>query len=164
MSRIWWPGAPEVPMGSPLNRILHAGPWPRLRLESAAMPSRSRAGARPPLSSAARAALADVARGYSSLEFDLDSGKRGERGAGVERWLTRLTGAEAALAVNNGAAALLVTLSALAAGRAVLVSRGELVEIGGSFRIPEILEQSGAALIEVGTPNRTHLRPDDGAH
>ncbi len=113
---------------------------------------------RAPLSSAARAALDDVARGYSSLEFDLDSGKRGERGAGVERWLTRLTGAEAALAVNNGAAALLVTLSALAAGRAVLVSRGELVEIGGSFRIPEILEKSGAALIEVGTTNRTHLR------
>jgi L-seryl-tRNA(Ser) seleniumtransferase len=113
---------------------------------------------RAPLSAAARAALDEVARGYSSLEFDLDTGKRGERGAGVERWLTRLTGAEAALAVNNGAAALLVTLSALAAGREVVVSRGELVEIGGSFRIPEIMEKSGAVLVEVGTTNRTHLR------
>jgi L-seryl-tRNA(Ser) seleniumtransferase len=113
---------------------------------------------RAPLSAAARAALEQVARGYSSLEFDLATGRRGERGAGVERWLTRLTGAEAALVVNNGAAAVLVTLSALAAGREVLVSRGELVEIGGSFRIPEILEKSGARLVEVGTTNRTHLR------
>ncbi len=113
---------------------------------------------RAPLSAAARAALDQVARGYSSLEFDLEHGRRGERGVGVERWLQRLTGAEAALAVNNGAAALLVTLSALAAGRAVLVSRGELVEIGGSFRIPEILEKSGATLVEVGTTNRTHLK------
>ena len=113
---------------------------------------------RAPLSGAARAALDQVARGYSSLEFDLESGRRGERGAGVERWLTRLTGAEAALVVNNGAAAVLVTLSALAGGRVVLVSRGELVEIGGSFRIPEILEKSGARLVEVGTTNRTHLR------
>jgi L-seryl-tRNA(Ser) seleniumtransferase len=113
---------------------------------------------RAPLSAPARAALDEVARGYSSLEFDLEGGGRGERGAGVERWLTRLTGAEAAMVVNNGAAAVLVTLSALAAGRPVLVSRGELVEIGGSFRIPEILEKSGATLVEVGTTNRTHLK------
>jgi L-seryl-tRNA(Ser) seleniumtransferase len=113
---------------------------------------------RSPLAAPARAAVAGVAKGYSSLEYDLASGRRGDRGAGVERWLERLTGAEAALAVNNGAAALLLTLSALAAGRRVLVSRGELVEIGGSFRIPEILEKSGATLAEVGTTNRTHLR------
>ena len=113
---------------------------------------------RAPLSAAACAAVARVAGGYSSLEFDLESGRRGERGLGVERWLTRLTGAEAALAVNNGAAALLVAISALAAGRAVVVSRGELVEIGGSFRIPDIIGKSGARLIEVGTTNRTHLR------
>jgi len=113
---------------------------------------------RAPLSQPARAALDQVARGYSNLEFDLASGRRGERGTGVERWLRRLTGAEAALVVNNGAAAVLLVLSALAAGRKVLVSRGELVEIGGSFRIPEILEKSGAALVEVGTTNRTHLR------
>jgi len=113
---------------------------------------------RAPLSAAARRAVDEVARGYASLEFDLASGRRGERAPGIERWLERLTGAEAALVVNNGAAAVLVTLSALAAGRPVIVSRGELVEIGGSFRIPEILEKSGARLVEVGTTNRTHLR------
>jgi len=113
---------------------------------------------RAPLPAAALRALEEVARGYSSLEYDLEAGRRGERGAGVERWLTRLTGAEAALVVNNGAAAVLLSLSALAAGRAVVVSRGELVEIGGSFRIPEILEKSGARLLEVGTTNRTHLK------
>ena len=112
---------------------------------------------RAPLSAAAREAVSEMAAGYSSLEFDLASGKRGDRGVGVERWLRRLTGAEAALVVNNGAAAVLLVLSALASGRAVLVSRGELIEIGGSFRIPAILEKSGARLIEVGTTNRTHL-------
>jgi L-seryl-tRNA(Ser) seleniumtransferase len=112
---------------------------------------------RAPLSEAAIAALERVGRGYSNLEFDLAHGRRGERGGGVERWLKRLTGAEAALVVNNGAAALLLVLSALASGRKVVVSRGELVEIGGSFRIPEILEKSGAILLEVGTTNRTHL-------
>lgn len=112
---------------------------------------------RAPLSDAARRAVAEVARGYSSLEFDLETGKRGDRGLGVERWLTRLTGAEAALVTNNGAAALLLALSAIASGGKVLVSRGELIEIGGSFRIPSILEKSGAVLVEVGTTNRTHL-------
>ncbi|HEY2956570.1 MAG TPA: L-seryl-tRNA(Sec) selenium transferase [Candidatus Eisenbacteria bacterium] len=113
---------------------------------------------RAPLAAEARRAIEEVGRGYSSLEYDLEGGERGDRGAGVERWLTRLTGAEAALAVNNGAAAVLLALSALAAGKAVVVSRGELVEIGGSFRIPEVLEKSGARLLEVGTTNRTHLR------
>jgi L-seryl-tRNA(Ser) seleniumtransferase len=113
---------------------------------------------RAPLSARACAAVAEVARGYCSVEFDLETGRRGERGTGVERWLTRLTGADAALVVNNGAAALLLALSALAQGKQVVVSRGELVEIGGSFRIPEILEKSGAALLEVGTTNRTHRK------
>jgi L-seryl-tRNA(Ser) seleniumtransferase len=113
---------------------------------------------RAPLPAGARAAVAEIARGYSSLELDLDTGRRGDRGTGIERWLIRLTGAEAALAVNNGAGAVLVMLSALAAARAVVVSRGELIEIGGSFRIPEIMEKSGAHLVEVGTTNRTHLR------
>jgi L-seryl-tRNA(Ser) seleniumtransferase len=113
---------------------------------------------RAPLAPSARRAVAQVAAGYSSLEYDLEHGRRGDRGAGVERWLCRLTGAPGALAVNNGAAALLLALSALAAGRKVVVSRGELVEIGGSFRVPEILEKSGATLIEVGSTNRTHLR------
>ena len=113
---------------------------------------------RAPLSAAARRALDDIGRGYSTLEYDLEAGRRGERGLGVERWLRRLTGAPAALVVNNGAAAVLLALSALAAGRKVLVSRGELVEIGGSFRIPDVLGRSGAAMVEVGTTNRTHLR------
>ena len=113
---------------------------------------------RAPLPLVAQRAVAEIARGYSSLELDLETGKRGDRGIGVERWLIRLTGAEAALAVNNGAGAVLLVLSALARDRGVVVSRGELVEIGGSFRIPEILERSGARLIEVGTTNRTHLR------
>lgn len=113
---------------------------------------------RAPLAESARRAVAEVAAGYSSLEYDLDSGTRGDRGAGIERWLTRLTGADAAFAVNNGAAAVMVTLSAVASGRKVLVSRGELVEIGGSFRVPEIMEKSGATLVEVGATNRTHLR------
>ncbi len=113
---------------------------------------------RAPLAESARRAVADTAAGYSSLELDLATGKRGDRGLGVERWLVRLTGAGSALAVNNGAAAILLVLSALAAGRKVLVSRGELVEIGGSFRVPEIMEKSGALLVEVGATNRTHLR------
>ncbi len=127
---------------------------------------------RAPLAPAAGSAVAAIASGYCALEYDLATGRRGERGTGLERWLTRLSGAEAALAVNNGAAAVLLALSALAADRRVVVSRGELVEIGGSFRIPEILEKSGATLLEVGTTNRTHLRdyeraleryPDAGA-
>ncbi len=113
---------------------------------------------RAPLAAPAREAVASAAAGYCSLELDLATGRRGERGTGVERWLTRLTGAEAALVVNNGAGAVLLALSALAAGRGVLVSRGELVEIGGSFRLPDVLEKSGARLVEVGTTNRTHLR------
>ncbi len=113
---------------------------------------------RAPLAEAARRAVAEVAAGYCSLEYDVEAGKRGERGAGVERWITRLSGAKAACVVNNGAAAILVALSALASGRKVAVSRGELVEIGGSFRVPEIMEKSGAELVEVGATNRTHLR------
>jgi L-seryl-tRNA(Ser) seleniumtransferase len=113
---------------------------------------------RAPLSAEAREAVASVAAGYSSLEYDLERGRRGDRGIGCERWLTRLTGAPAACVVNNGAAAILLVLAAVAAGRKVLVSRGELVEIGGSFRVPEIMEMSGCELAEVGATNRTHLR------
>ncbi len=113
---------------------------------------------RAPLAPAAQQAVAAVASGYSSLEYDLDAGKRGDRGAGIERALMRLTLAEAACVVNNGAAAILLALSGIAAGKKVLVSRGELVEIGGSFRVPEIMEKSGAILVEVGATNRTHLR------
>lgn len=113
---------------------------------------------RAPLSQATLEAMRAVAGNYSNLEFDLVAGERGGRGAAVKRLLTRLTGAEAALAVNNNASAVLLALTALVAGRGVVVSRGQLVEIGGGFRVPDVMRQSGARLIEVGTTNRTHLR------
>ncbi len=113
---------------------------------------------RAPLPAAARQAVALVAEGYSNLELDLDSGGRGQRHAHVEGLLRELTGAEAALVVNNGAAAVLLATAALAGqGMAVVVSRGQLVEIGGGFRIPEVIAQSGSELVEVGTTNRTEL-------
>jgi L-seryl-tRNA(Ser) seleniumtransferase len=112
---------------------------------------------RAPLSTSAVAALADSAKGYTSIEIDLASGRRGPRGAFMESALSELSGAEAALVVNNCAAAVLLVLTALARGRGVVVSRGELVEIGGSFRIPDVLERSGARMIEVGTTNRTRV-------
>ncbi len=112
---------------------------------------------RSPLAEAAITAVAEAARGYSTLEYDLEAGGRGVRGAGVSRLLAEAAGAGDALVVNNAAGALVLALNALAAGREVLLSRGELIEIGGSFRIPDILERSGARLREVGTTNRTHL-------
>jgi L-seryl-tRNA(Ser) seleniumtransferase len=112
---------------------------------------------RAPLAETALAAVAAVARGYSTLEYDLAAGQRGERHVHVEELLCRLTGAEAALAVNNNAGAVLLALSALAGGRSALVSRGELIEIGGSFRIPEIMAAGGVKLVEVGATNKTHL-------
>ena len=110
---------------------------------------------RAPLASEALAAMVEVGRGYASLEIDLATGRRGARVGGVEALLCLLTGAEAALAANNNAAAVLLVLSGLAAGGEVVVSRGELVEIGGSFRVPEVIQQGGARLVEVGTTNKT---------
>jgi L-seryl-tRNA(Ser) seleniumtransferase len=112
---------------------------------------------RAPLAEAALDALHDVAGGYSTLEFDLESGRRGSRHALVEDVLKRLTGAEAALVVNNCAAAVLLVVDAFARGGEVVVSRGELIEIGGSFRLPDVIASGGARLVEVGTTNRTHL-------
>ena len=113
---------------------------------------------RAPLPSAAREAVARAAAGYSNLELDLDSGERGSRHAHVEPLLCELTGAEDAIVVNNGAGGVLLAAAALAGpGRAIVVARGQLVEIGGGFRIPEVIVQSGARLIEVGTTNRTRI-------
>ncbi|MBE6969486.1 MAG: L-seryl-tRNA(Sec) selenium transferase [Ruminococcaceae bacterium] len=109
------------------------------------------------LSDKAVRAVYDAARGYSNLEYDLENGSRGSRYSHVEPLLCRLTGAESALVVNNNAAAVLLILSALTAGGEVPVSRGELVEIGGAFRVPEIMESCGAKLREVGATNKTHL-------
>jgi len=143
------------------------------RLETAAVPRLQRVVnatgvvlhtnlGRAPLAEAAIDALADAARGAVNLELDVTTGRRGNRDALVEEDLRALTGAEAALVVNNNAAAVLLAVAALAAGREVVVSRGELVEIGGSFRMPEVMALSGARLREVGTTNRTH--PDDYRH
>ena len=112
---------------------------------------------RSPLSDEAVEAMLQAARGYTNLELDLGNGARGSRQSHVESLLCQITGAEAALVVNNNASAVLLGLSAIANGKEVVVSRGEAVEIGGGFRIPDVLRQSGAALVEVGTTNRTYL-------
>ena len=115
------------------------------------------------LPEAAMESLLAVGSRYSNLELDLATGKRGSRYSLVEDILCELTGAEAALVVNNNAAAVMLVLDTLAKGREVIVSRGQLVEIGGSFRIPEVMSRTGAKLVEVGATNRTHLRDYEGA-
>lgn len=112
---------------------------------------------RAPISKEHMAHIAEIATGYSNLEYNLNAGKRGERYSHFEELLCKITGAEAAMAVNNNAAAVMLILSSLGKGGEVIVSRGELVEIGGKFRIPDVMEQSGATLVEVGTTNKTHF-------
>ena len=111
---------------------------------------------RAPISPEHMKRIAEVACGYSNLEYNLEAGRRGERYSHFEELLCKLTGAEAAMAVNNNASSVMLILSSLAKGGEVVVSRGELVEIGGKFRIPDVMEQSGATLVEVGTTNKTH--------
>ncbi len=152
-------------------RQLEEGRRPRLRrvLNATGILVHTNLG-RAPLSTAALARVEEVGSGYSNLEYDLERGARGSRQDHLGQLLSRLTGAEAALVVNNNAAAVLLALAALAEGREVVVSRGELIEIGDGFRIPDVLARSGARLVEVGTTNRTRasdyertVTPDTGA-
>ena len=113
---------------------------------------------RAPLCNEALQAIKDVAQGYSNLEYDLEAGQRGKRFTHVEDLICKLTGGEAATAVNNNAGAVMLALAALSGGKSAIVSRGELIEIGGSFRIPDIMAASGVELVEVGTTNKTHLK------
>ena len=118
---------------------------------------------RAPLCTEALQAITEIAQRYSNLEYDLEAGQRGKRFAHVEELICRLTGGEAATVVNNNAGAVMLALAALAGGSSALVSRGELIEIGGSFRIPDIMAASGVELVEVGTTNKTHLKDYAGA-
>ena len=118
---------------------------------------------RAPLSKSALQAMNDAASGYSDLEFELQRGQRGSRQAHVNSLITQVSGAEAALVVNNNASAVMLGLAALARDKEVIVSRGEAVEIGGGFRIPGVLAQSGARLVEVGATNRTYLSDYESA-
>jgi L-seryl-tRNA(Ser) seleniumtransferase len=140
------------------RRVLddHAGSLMRRVLNGTGVIVHTNLG-RSPLGMAQLDAVAEVAAGYSNLEYEVAAGHRGSRHTHAQRLLTALTGAESALVVNNNAAAVLVTLAALARGKEVIISRGELIEIGGEFRIPDVMAASGATLVEVGTTNRTHL-------
>ncbi|HSW31443.1 MAG TPA: L-seryl-tRNA(Sec) selenium transferase [Longimicrobiales bacterium] len=147
----WW--AAEV------RERLRAGDVPSLRpvINATGVVLHTNLG-RAPLAAAAREAMTRAALGYDNLEMDLETGRRGSRYGHCTELLVELTGAPAALVVNNAAGALLLALNSVARGRGVVVSRGELVEIGGGFRIPEILERSEARLVEVGSTNRTRIR------
>jgi len=134
-----------------------ASPYPRPVINASGVILHTNLG-RAPLSKEAIAAMELASKGYCNLELDLDSGTRGSRNTHIEQVLCQLTGAEAALVVNNNASAVLLALTALAKRREVIVSRGQAVEIGGGFRIPEVMKQSGAKLVEVGTTNATYAQ------
>jgi L-seryl-tRNA(Ser) seleniumtransferase len=140
----------------PFATIMSMAPGPRRVINATGVVLHTNLG-RAPLPEYAALAVAECAMGYSDLEYDLERGDRGSRQDHIASALARLAGAPAAYVVNNNAAAVFLSLETLARGRKVLVSRGELVEIGGSFRIPDIMERSGATLVEVGTTNRTRL-------
>lgn len=144
-----------------LNRLQETDPFHLKRVINATGVVLHTNLGRAPLGAEAAKHIAEVAQSYCNLEYKLEAGKRGSRYAHVENLLCKLTGAEAAMVVNNNAAAVFLMLNTLAKGKKVAISRGELVEIGGSFRVPEIMEQSGAQLVEVGTTNKTH--PEDYA-
>ena len=137
-------------------------PWPRPLINATGVILHTNLG-RAPLSLEATEAASQAARGYSDLELDLEQGTRGSRQAHVSRLLSQFTGAEAALVLNNNASAMLLGLASLAYGKEVIVSRGEAVEIGGGFRVPDVLRQSGATLVEVGTTNRTYASDYEAA-
>ncbi|HHY47050.1 MAG TPA: L-seryl-tRNA(Sec) selenium transferase [Firmicutes bacterium] len=147
-----------------IRKIAQWGPRPGLRrvINATGIVLHTNLG-RAPLPGQALEAVMDIARGYSNLEFDLDSGERGSRQESVAPLICQVTGAESALVVNNNAAAVFLCLNTLASGREVLVSRGEQVEIGGSFRIPDVIASSGARMVEVGTTNKTHRRDYENA-
>ncbi len=136
--------------------------WPETVINATGVILHTNLG-RAPLSEESIEAASLAAAGYSDLEFDLDSGKRGSRQAHISRLVCQATGAEAALVVNNNASAVMLGLAAIAAGKEVIVSRGEAVEIGGGFRIPDVLRQSGATLMEVGTTNRAYANDFEDA-
>ena len=140
----------------------YARPWPRRLINATGVILHTNLG-RAPLSNAALDAIHAAAQGYSELELDLATGRRGSRQARISDLVSRATGADAALVVNNNASAVMLGLAAIAAGKEVIVSRGEAVEIGGGFRIPDVLRQSGATLVEVGTTNRTYARDYESA-
>ncbi len=158
-----FPGAGIIPENQELLRragkLLEAWVAPTLQLviNATGVVLHTNLG-RAPLSRAAMQAIWDVSVGYSTLEYDLATGKRGSRLVHAEALLKRITGAEAALVVNNNAAAVLLVLTALARRRAAVIARSQLVEIGGGFRVPDVMKQSGARLVEVGTTNRVHMR------
>ena len=155
-------GAREAPMNATI--LQEAREWLEALLEPSLQPVINATGVivhtnlgRAPLSEAALAAVQEIGKGYSTLEYELEGGTRGSRFEHAAAHLRRLTGAEDALVVNNNAAAVLLMLSVLCQGREVIISRSQLIEIGGGFRVPDVMAQSGARLVEVGTTNRTHI-------